>query len=339
MPDPFPLREISVDEVAWRNTVVGTNRVVRWGDDVSRMELSFHDGPIVSAERSVHVVVGPARFWIGFSDWDRVPRVAAFLEGGSLAAMPLEIVPVVLEAVFAHELDLLSDRASARAEIVSAGAAPESDSNVQIGVRLRDGEGAMVEGAVCGDAAAMRFLRYLVEMADLEPSFPTDGVSLAAGVRIGGVGLTVDELSGLKVHDVVVLDETSYLSDKEAVLEFSPELVWRASISEGEAVLIERTESTTPASETNAPSIAVAAEAGRVECSVDALAKLDAESTLPVSGAGSITLTADRKAFACGELVQIGERVGVRVLSLSSPLKAVEPPPAEGPDPLDVREV
>jgi type III secretion system YscQ/HrcQ family protein len=328
MIEPYPIREVSAHDVARRNAVVGTRRAIRVSVHQTPLELRFHDNHAATiSELLVQLSIGGAGFIVGLADWNRLPGITEFLDGGLVSSIPSDLLPAVLEAIFEQELDRLGTLASARAEVKTThSSVADLESLSRIGISLIPDDEQPLHGFIAGDDAAMKLLQDLIDRAPAEAAHPFGELPLVAGVQIGETRLAIEELQRLKIHDVLLLDTSTFVDNREGLIRFSPTYAWRVGIADNQSTCIELLN--TPEAENvheDEISVTIVVEMGHVRCSVDELSGLQPDSILTIADGEMISLRCGGRPFARGELVLIADRPGVRLLS--RPLSCDHDPP------------
>jgi flagellar motor switch/type III secretory pathway protein FliN len=145
----------------------------------------------------------------------------------------------------------------------------------------------------------------------------TAGLAHVAGIEIGMTSLPLDDALTLRVHDVVLMDVTAFLPNHIGVIRTSPDTAWRVSVN-GETVVLQEARPATPipSISRDSPVVVLLFEAGQVRIPLDKFGELAAGAKLDRHNATEILIRMDRKPFASGELIQVADRLGVRLLTV-----------------------
>lgn len=320
MPEPYPYSEMSAENAAWHHDVLGISRRISFPVADSDVVIRFRDEKSLEAQFFAKVSVGSSTWWIGISDWDRLPGADHALEGGQLTRLPIDVLPAVLESIYEHPLDAIAQLASVPCEVIEFATSVEGIDQL-ISVRFQvevDGSPA-TKGFVAGDKSSMDVLRDLILKAPVETSLSPDQTPLRCAVEIGRTQLSLDALSNLNLHDVVMIASSAFGESKSGLVRFSPSSVWRVSFQEEGTVTFEEPIDPPPLDPCDDLQVEIVFEKGQILLKADELVRLQSGKQVTRAYADEITLSSNGTALARGELVQIGDRFGARLLTIQKP--------------------
>ncbi len=268
----------------------------------------------------VRLLAGDTSLWVGLSDWEAFLRSAPFMPGVTLADLPPDIAVAVVEAA-AEPIFQAVSRATGLAwtviEFLPSGHPPHP---WQVGFQLTGPDDARLNAQLSATPADLPFVESLIARVPLSKVPDAPAPPLVAAVEIGMTSLPVGELRTLRSRDVLVMDVTAFAPDRHGVIRISKTAAWRVTVGDGEVTLVEP-RTTTPAAPLplDSPSVNVVIEFGEVVIPAPALAGLAAGQQWPIEQAGRMRLSIEGRPFATGELVDLGAKLGVRLLEVGRP--------------------
>lgn len=260
---------------------------------------------------------------------NRLPDVAWVspnLAGIDLEGLPQELACGLIEACLGEIFDGLT-RAGIDVKITSV--KPFSlrrtpDEAVEWRVN-RGTETGWMRGRVAGDDAALAHLAAVVERAPAVPVFEDVGVPVPVKVIAGEVRLTLVELQAVEVHDVLLADLAAYAQEKQARLWASGRALGAGTLQGGSFTLktlnpAGPTTMADTAATVNDLEIQLTFVVGEATLTVGDLRTLAPGHVLQLTepaGLG-ITICANGKPIGKGELIEVGDRLGVRVTEFNA---------------------
>jgi type III secretion system YscQ/HrcQ family protein len=316
MTDGLTFQQISPADTAWAR-VVGQVRRIPLTLGAASFTVTISAPQPLAGGTVIRILAGETSLWVTISDWDALFRGCAEYEGVSLAALPAEIAPAVVEAAAASMLDLLSKQTGLPWTILEVQSGARPPHAWRLGLEIADTAGGVLRGNVAADDLALPLIEQWVRHFPAPRNESAPAPPLVVAVEIGMTSLTVDELRSLRLRDVLLMDVTAYLPEHQGVIRISPTSAWRVTAAEGIATLVEpRTTAPRVAAPADSPSVNVLFEAGDVTIPLDSLPTLTAGQTLALDNSETVRLSVEGVVIACGELVQLGGKLGVRVLQL-----------------------
>jgi len=238
---------------------------------------------------------------------------------------------------------------------VEKGDARKAEARIGFTMRRRDGN-RMIAGELATDWRGLAMIADLVDrFPESEPEGADtawDDLPIPLRLEVGWVDLPVSELRDLDIHDVILLDYVRLLDEDRLILRLSPRTALHARLH-GSTIIIEGIARASMTDESDAPgadaadgaSPGAAAGSGNVSAEqgeplLDSLDDVQVRLTFDIGhqvltladlrrlsvGAvfdlardprSAVSIRAGGKLIGRGELVQIDDRVGVRVVSLA----------------------
>ena len=330
MSDPIRFPELHPEELPWRNELLGTSRAIPITVGSSSATLKFTAEPASTTAKRVLLSAGDLIWSIGVVEWDNLPVVAQSLGADALSGLPDEILLAVLEAIFQPQLDWLGDRISSTCQLNEVVSDIDRENLPhEIGFSLKLERGATMTGSVAGDTGAIALIRDLVLSAAPTPAMDVSHLPLVTGIEIGMTQIPAEELRKLAVGDVLMMEISTFGENGRALVRFQRNKVWKANVEDETILFDEAVDSPAPTSLGDGVTLNVTFELGRITLTAAQVASLAPGASIPRVKSDQVWLTAENRAFASGELVRIGDRLGVRVASISSELPTPTPAPQQ----------
>jgi type III secretion system YscQ/HrcQ family protein len=269
--------------------------------------------------RVVRILAGESSLWLAVSDWDALIQRTAIGEGVTLAELPLDLAPALVEAATEPLLDALAKQSGVSWTVVEVLGPSEPPAPWRIGLELTDSDGGRLAVAVAALDNALPLLERLVETCPVVPQADAAGVPITMPVEIGMTTLAVHDLRSLRVRDVLLMDVTAFRPDRHAIIRTSRTTAWRVTVGEGQLTLVEpRTTAPVPPLPAGSPTVNIVFEFGAVVLTPGQIPRLAAGQTLPIEHAERIQLTIEGRPFARGELIEVTGRLGMRIVEMAS---------------------
>ncbi len=312
----FP--EVADDEVHWKNELLGRNREIGLTLGTSIAQLQFTPDVASTSSKWLQIAVGEQNWFISFSDWDHLPFVESVLGNGQILQLPDVIFMGVLESVLEQPLEKVAELVGSKCTIVEVVSDQGDNSDLcKVGFQLRFDEQSSVFGNISGNQTAMLSLTQIVEKTGPTQNINIGALPLVSGIEIGNTQIGIDELSSLKVHDVLLIENSTFDQDGSAVVRFPPNHSLKVKVEENSIIVEELQTETSLADEVPHASVNVVFEMGQVSLTHNQLMSLDPGAPISQKTGELVTLSSCGKRFAQGELVHLGRRIGVRVLTIS----------------------
>lgn len=317
MIEPLPLPRLTSADARWRSTLLGRARRIPFAIGATTFTLSFAEPQPLAGGRGVRLVLGEAALDLRLSDWRLLLAATPDFRDVDADRIPDEFLPSLLETALSGPLDELSRRTglSCRFENVLDGHAPHT-----VGIVIDAAAAGRSLGTITTDNDSLAVLSRLVAAVPAVAVRELHEAPLVAGVEIGLTSLPLDDLRSLRIHDVLLMDVTTWPQQRSGLVRIGPQHAWRVTVDDAGVTLEElKSVSTAAPPAVGAATVPVVIEAGQVEIPADRLTKLNPGDTLERHHAEHVLLRVHRAPIAGGELVLLGERLGVRILTVNGP--------------------
>ncbi|MDB5798424.1 MAG: Type secretion inner rane protein [Paucimonas sp.] len=257
------------------------------------------------------------------------------LKQATLAALPVSVVLPVLEAAFGAASEQVEAGTGRRLRITGAGTAAIDLSGLRsCQWRLRC-NGREVSGELWLDRMAMQILAARLQVAPAARLVPGwEGLQVPVRFCVGWVDLAASALARTRVRDVILLDEC-WLQDKEGLfVEIGAGIGFRAVLLEksirvtqtlGEIMQDNEDDYGGGAGALDDIPVRLTFDLGQRSLALAELQRLAPGYTFDLGRdvRRAVTVRANGMAIGEGELVEVDGRIGVAVLSLRPPERAV----------------
>lgn len=314
MTDLPPLKHIAPTDADWQSRVIGQARRASFQLGGESYTLSFAAPEAVHVGPVVRVLAGDTSLWLRLRSWDRLFKGVDVCKGVALGELPADIAPAVVEAAAEPLLDKLQQVTGLEWTVLEVRSTDAPPTESILGLKFASAAGDDFSGVVATNATGRELLASLIESLPLDPGALSQLPPLVAPVEIGMTSLPIDELLTLRVHDVLMMDVSAYEPGRSGLIRISPSVAWRVTAGDDKITLVER-KTTTPRPHLPAgsPTANVLFEYGQVTIPLDVLEGLEAGKELAREHHDKVRLSIDGRHIAAGELVLLGNRLGVRI--------------------------
>ncbi len=310
------------------NRIAGKSRPLRFQWNGQPAEFAFSN--LRAAPRgswSLGLQLGGHEVKLEMSRLPDVAWVSPSLAGIDLQGLPPELACGLLESCLGEIFDALGkngvDVRIVSVKPFSHRKAPEEIIEWSLN---RGTETGWMRGYVAGDDAALEHLAALMQRAPVTPVVKDEKLPMPAGVVAGHMTLPLAELEQVGLHDVLLVDVGGYMKSHECLL-------WAGGRALGRGILDKRTFTLKQLNPAGAKTMGDAANATPVNELEIQMTFVVGESTLtvgelrtlapgfvmelPGAAGDGVTICANGRAIGKGELIEVGDRVGVRVTEFS----------------------
>ena len=334
--EPLPAREITTDQLRLFSQVTGRTRDISVvvGEETLRLEFLAEPVPH-SLERAVKVGIGRSHVWVGLSGFSAISAVRQILDDRQLSELPAEVQTAVLEAAFQPILDQLEALCGEPLTVLEV-APPEAMENLdlELGFSLSPETGQPVLGRMALPRETASILLQMIEHAPPVPRVDLSEVPVRAAVEIGTGSLSIGQLRQLEAFDVVLMDTSTLSQENQVRMRLAQSLICQAVLEESELTVQaidrwtpeespapgtdEEQEQVDPAALGEETTVDLTFEWGEVCLSLGELAALSPGDALPFEADPKrpVNLRANGRRVGRGQLVHVGDRVGVRLEEL-----------------------
>lgn len=329
----LPLPRLESLSVRAANALVGRSRTVAFpiGGQTYRLEFTYMPEPEVPAE-VIHLAVGPESWWIGLGRINALPALQTLTNGGQFTDLPRELQPAVLMTAFGPVLDAIAAQMGADVtvrEVVSR----EQVRSVDVGwsVTLNEPATARMNGWLGLSRRAAVELSKWVQKAPPRPAWNLAALPVPLRLVYGETELSAAEFRSLQPFDVIVVDQLAGGSADHIAVRPSSATNWQwiGNLTASQ-IVVERFMKTPTEAAPAQPAAAdmaqlldglpvrVSFDLGELQLSLQELSTLKAGYTfeLATPKARPVTIRANGQPVARGEIVQIGEQIGVRLVEV-----------------------
>jgi type III secretion protein Q len=322
------LEKVAKNELALWNHIFGHNGDVVFEVGGQRLWLRFASRSFrVEPELAVRISCENQSFWICLQISDSIleEQISKTFDGGRVYDLPEEIRVAAFEVIFEELLTGFESWKGTKAGIQAVQLHKPVEGYTRTLHFYVEGNGdrPLATGFFGFDEGALRWFSQL--FVKVRPSVSQSCYAIPATSRLeaGRTRLALGELKTLDRLDLIKVDEYYPLQNKKVVLRFHPGISYWASIEENSAVVRNRKEEQVSSEEAitrdlDAVEIDLKFEIGEKQIPLGDLGNLKEGYTfeLDVPVDRFVTIRANGRKIGCGELVQIDEHIGVRVLEV-----------------------
>jgi type III secretion system YscQ/HrcQ family protein len=325
---PSFVRRSSDAEVRRFNTLVGTHRAFAFAWSGKPALLRFVDvshAPRVSGW--LRVRLGDHSFDLGLPALPEPSSLGAAFAGIEIAALPEELLLGVLEAWLEEPLAALQRQSLALhlEAWQTAESPPAASCDWEI---AWDGRERFLAGTLHADTETLSFLAGLVHRAAPSPASSADAIPFPVSIAIARLSLPLATVQTLAAGDVLLLPITANEHAQGHCELWTGERRLGRALRQQHTVKIltmNSSSETKPAIDAATPlrvdelPVQVVFDVGQLDLSVGQLRTLGEGYTfeLPAVPERLVTIRANGREIGQGELVEIGEKVGVRIVNWS----------------------
>lgn len=315
MIEPLPLPRLTSADARWRSTLLGRARRIPFAIGSTPFTLAFTEPQPLCGGRGVRLALGDATLNVRLSDWRVLLAASADFRNADADRIPDEFLPALFEAALAGPLDELSRRTGLTCRIDGLA---DHDAPPAAGIVI-DGESAGRSlGTISADDAALGVLSRIVATVPTVAIRKLHDAPLVAGIEIGLTSLPLDDLQSLRIHDVLLMDVTTWPKQRSGLVRIGPQHAWRATVDDAAVALEElKSVSTAAPPAVGTATVPVVFEAGQVEIPADRVSALKPGDTLDRRHSEHVLLRVHGVPVAYGELVLLDERLGVRIVAVA----------------------
>lgn len=246
---------------------------------------------------------------------------AAFPES-TAAALDDELSALLLESAVARTLAHTEQRIGRRIALRRIGAVERSPAARPLGLRVSDDRAGAVTGAALWlEPDSLRLVAALLEQAPLAPA-PIEDLPIEVSTRVGSTRLALAELRRVRPADLIVLERHA-LAEETVEIVVGGVLAFPARISHSGAVvsggarrpMADDGERGDTAGDIDSVPVTLVFELGRTQMALGELRTLAAGYSFDLGKdlRAPVDILANGRKIGSGELIQIDERIGVRV--------------------------
>lgn len=327
----LPLTEQSPQHVRFMNSIFDAQRNITFAIGEESYYLQFHDDwAAIHSKLSIQVTGSESgQLWITLSDASLLSGLESWLGDAALDQLPEEIADLVLDSYFSSLLERLGTSVGESFEITTA-ASKETANELPYALPflLKNRDDQQTRGMLHFEAEWTPTIKSLISFLPTVADDQIDLMRIPTPIELGRSLLTVQELSQLERFDVVIINQTDFLAEEQVTLTFHDAIQLDCVINNEKLVVHDITAQTpgspqTPLgspSDVNELQLPMVFQVGLVQPTVGELQRLSPGDELDVCRPTrkTIDLVVAGQSFGTGELIQCGDRLGVRILSFDS---------------------
>lgn len=336
------LQAISRDEALVQNVLLGTARDLEFRVGSTLYGLKFYK-PEFSPEPALEFSVQVGEHLLGV-ELEAVPKLSfngTSFPSAEYELMPAEVAKVVFEAFLAPYLGALGIFFNTEVQLQAVGDCPKGQGG-SYGITIsQNGTPAWARGRVHAPNALWGSVAHKLQSQAAFPSEDYSEVPLFARLQIGASRVPFEKLQELELQDILLFDRGIRPDSGQCVVHVGDRLSFNAELKDNTITLQSVMKESTPSE--NLPPSAVAGakpsldafsvhltfEVGEREIPLGELQALQAGYTfeMPSPLDCPVSIKANGSKIGTGELVQVADRLGVRVVDFSQERPARDLPP------------
>jgi type III secretion protein Q len=322
------LGKVPKDELPVWNSIFRHNGDVVFDVGGERLRLLFIPGAFpVESELAVRMSCEQHSFWIDLKISDSVleRHISETFGDERVSDLPEEIRTAVCEVIFEDLLTRFESWKGLKTRIEAVQLHPAGRRYARSLPFQVAGSKAhpLATGCFGLDEGSLRWFSQLFAEVRSSIPQPCHAIPVNCRLEVGKTQLALGELRAVDRLDLIKVDEYYPLQDKKVVLHFHPSVSYWALIEDNRLMVQNKKEEQVSPNETaiqdlDAVEIDLKFEVGEKQIPLSDLSNLKAGYTfeLDVPLDRLVTIRANGKIVGCGELVQIDEHIGVRVLEV-----------------------
>lgn len=252
--------------------------------------------------------------------------LADYLKDEALADLPNELALVVLETALAPLLKPIEQALDADITLVSEQLDNSPQAVIQIGLQAQSATGQTDAGQLALSKSLAARLSTLLHQQPSKPPQTWPELPIPIQLQCAYTELDLNTLHDLASGDLILLDRGPWLKAPALIVRISPTLAYRANVENDQIILQAQELSMNEASDTNPTELTDLAELpvklsfelAELNVPLAELQNLQVGHTfeLPSRPEQAVNICANGRCIGVGELVQIDQHLGVRVVQL-----------------------
>lgn len=328
------------EEALLLNRIFSRNGQIRfrWGQGEYRLSFLAIERPY-TPEVGLLAGVSDGTFWVGLEKALFMNQLKGLLDEAEISDLPDEMRSAALEAVLEELLDRFDSWIGAKSAVreFTFDASTMQDLGNNLSFTLtHTGDNQTVFGHFSFDRASLEWLANVLERVPLVPTLNVGLLPVQVTFEIGKVRLPLGDFQGLGKDDLILCDECFYGDTRPVLVRISPNLLFKSTL-EGTTVTLGEMMEETMADERKGHEPEQEDQGRKIEASsldevmIDLVFELG-EKKIPLKDLMTLQpghtfdlernlekpvgIRANGKIVGFGELVQVNDHIGVRVLDL-----------------------
>lgn len=314
---PKPVRP---DFVRLVNRIVGVRRLLSFQWNGQTASLNFtHEHLASRGGWKLGVVLGGHDLNVSLNRLPELTWVSPTLAGIELQGLPPELTCALIEASLGEIFEALT-KEGIDVRITSVQSFNFLDEpNETIEWRVDYGsETGWIRGAVAGDDKGLEHLANLLQRAPIAAVIEDMSLPMPVGIVAGAMPISLAELQQVEVHDVLLADLTPFAKGQICELRSGKQTFGNGTLTDKIFTLKQLSTMATNAP-VNDLEIELTFVVGQSTLTVGELRSLAPGFVFELAGVcDGVTICANGKEIGKGELLEVGDRVGVRVTAFSA---------------------
>lgn len=269
---------------------------------------------------TVGLVLGGHELNVSLNRLPELTWVSPTLAGIELQGLPSELTCALIEASFGEIFEALT-KAGIDTRIISVQPFSFRDAPGETIEWCLDhgSEKGWMRGTIAGGDKALEHLANLIKQAPVAPVVEDTSLPAPVSIVAGSLPITLAELQQVEVHDVLLADLTPFAKGQLCELRSGKQTFGNGTLTDKTFTLKQLSTMATNAP-VNDLEMELTFVVGQSTLTVGELRSLAPGFVFELGGVSDgITICANGKAIGKGELLEVGDRVGVRVTSFSAP--------------------
>lgn len=335
------LKAISHDEVLAQNILIGTARELDFHVGGARYGITFYT-PEFTPEPALSFSLQVGEHLLGI-ELEAIPSLV--LEDSDFPAPDFELMPpdvahVVFEAFLSPYLAGLSTFFNTEVSLRSIGALPEGLNRSYGATLSQNGEPAWARARVHASGALWGSIAHKLQLYAPVPSEDYSSVPVFTRLQVGASEMSLKKFQTIELQDILLFDKGVTPRLGSCIVHVGDHLSFHATLKENTITLETIMNDSTPKQGTphakgtgSSPSLDafllhLTFEVGEKEIPVGELQSLQAGYTFEMDSPldSPVSIKANGSKIGTGELVQVADRIGVRIVDFSQ-----EPPASSIP--------
>ncbi|MEW4486703.1 FliM/FliN family flagellar motor switch protein [Thalassoglobus sp. JC818] len=328
---PLQLETIDREVMAFRNSLLCPRREIGFAVQDERFLLTFANEDHCRAPVLSFAIEGCQLdpIWISLTDTKLFEGCVEWLDENHLEDLPEEFASTLLDSTLGELLESLSSKFGDDLEIttVEIGTSLPATENT-IPFELSSSAARTFGSIHCSKEWCSRIQKALATI-NHSASNDINALEIVELIDLGSAKLRIDELTSVEPGDVVLFDESDLLEDGCVTAQFGQTGQLRLQVDDSDLVFDRWspfTQSHCQQGDEVPPTVAgdlrvdLQASCGRVNISLSELSTLEEGTPIRSCGtnAKTVELKSSNQTVGTGELIQIDEQLGVRIVEFSS---------------------
>lgn len=324
----LPLPKETPARVRFFNDVFGVNRQLEFSVGEDRFQLRFDPAAESSHSGSGIQVSGTesGELIASLSETSVLPGLRTWLHSAALEDVTEELAAIIVDAYVSDTFAALASQLGETFDVTKFWTSvPDRKLEYRLPFWLSNATGQRVRGTLQFESSWAPTIQALLSRAPAVASRTLDALRISLPIELGRSSLSIAEIRDLQQLDVVLLEETEFLSHQRVTVLFPGPRKAVCRIEDSKLVVEQvdaqaRVEPTTARDVVDTSEIALplSVRSGHVEATLGQVRKLASgdEFNVPTSSSPFVDFIVADQRGGHGELIRNRNRLGVRLMSL-----------------------